>query len=312
MAALGRPGYINLAHAGDLEHDYDPRAMERHAHAVLDAAWAAGVRYFDVARSYGRGEEFLASWLLDRRPAAHDCVVGSKWGYTYTAAWRVDAPVHEVKDHSVGVFVRQLAESQALLGDRLVLYQVHSATLQSGVLGDASVLRALAALRERGVAVGLTLSGPEQARTLVRAMDVRVDGVALFDTVQATWNPLETSAAGSLADAHAEGVGVIIKEALANGRLTDRNHCADFSTRLALLREESGRLGATIDAFVLAAALDCAWADVVLSGAATTAQLVSNLAAFDVVLDGQARERLRKLAEPSSDYWSARSRLPWN
>src|SRR5690242_13516032 len=59
LAALGRPGYINLRHADDLTRDYDPAAMQTRAHATLDAAWAAGVRYFDAARSYGRAEEFL-------------------------------------------------------------------------------------------------------------------------------------------------------------------------------------------------------------------------------------------------------------
>ena len=66
LAALGRPGYINLGHAADLAHDYDVAAMEKRAHAALDAAWAAGVRYFDAARSYGRAEEFLGRWLAAR------------------------------------------------------------------------------------------------------------------------------------------------------------------------------------------------------------------------------------------------------
>ena len=60
LAALGRPGYINLGHATDLSRDYDVAAMADHAHTVLDAAWAAGIRYFDAARSYGRAEEFLS------------------------------------------------------------------------------------------------------------------------------------------------------------------------------------------------------------------------------------------------------------
>ncbi|MCB0130915.1 MAG: hypothetical protein KDD78_08710, partial [Caldilineaceae bacterium] len=50
LAALGRPGYINLGHGDDLAHQYDVAAMEAHAFSVLDAAWAAGVRYFDAAR----------------------------------------------------------------------------------------------------------------------------------------------------------------------------------------------------------------------------------------------------------------------
>src|SRR5438132_12994570 len=63
LAALGRPGYINLGHAADLHREYDVAAMEAGARAVLDAAWEAGVRYFDAARSYGRAEAFLAGWL---------------------------------------------------------------------------------------------------------------------------------------------------------------------------------------------------------------------------------------------------------
>src|SRR5688572_2036479 len=106
LAALGRPGYINIGHAADLGAERDRDAMERAAHVVLDAAYEGGVRYFDAARSYGMAEAFLASWLNRRGIAAGDVVIGSKWGYTYTANWRVDAATHEVKDHSVGVFRR--------------------------------------------------------------------------------------------------------------------------------------------------------------------------------------------------------------
>ena len=150
LAALGRPGYINLGHAGDVG-DTDVDAMERHAHEVLDAAYEGGVRYFDAARSYGRGEAFLASWLGRRGLSRGDVTVGSKWGYTYTADWRVDVDEHEVKDLSVGTLRRQLGETRALLGEHLALYQIHSATIESGVLDDAEVREELARLREEGV-----------------------------------------------------------------------------------------------------------------------------------------------------------------
>jgi hypothetical protein len=49
--------------------------------------------------------------------------------------------------------------------------QVHSATLESGVLSDAGVLEALGRLRrKRGWRVGLSLSGAAQAKTLRVAM----------------------------------------------------------------------------------------------------------------------------------------------
>ena len=63
LAALGRPGYVTLNHASDLGGRYDPPAMELRAHDVLSAAFEAGIRYIDAARSYGRAEDFLASWL---------------------------------------------------------------------------------------------------------------------------------------------------------------------------------------------------------------------------------------------------------
>src|SRR5262249_2519946 len=158
----------------------DPDRMQSHAHAVLDAAYALGVRYFDAARSYGDGERFLASWLRQRALPPGQVVVGSKWGYTYTAGWHVHAEKHEVKDHSLPALLRQSEESRAILGDHLSLYQIHSATLDSGVLDNAEVLSELARLRETGWRIGLSLSGPRQADTLRRALAVRLDGVRLF------------------------------------------------------------------------------------------------------------------------------------
>lgn len=312
LAALGRPGYITLGHAADLERDYRVEAMQGRAAAVLDAAWEGGVRYFDAARSYGRGEEFLAHWLAARRIAPSDVVVGSKWGYAYTAGWRPNAESHEVKGHSLDRLVRQLAESRALLGEHLDIYQIHSATLDSGVLERRDVLERLASLRREGISVGLTVTGPEQARTLRRAMAVRVDGEPIFDCVQATFNLLERSAAGALAEAHDAGLGVIVKEPLANGRLTARNDDPGFARRRRVLDQAAGRLGATIDAMALAAVLAEPWAHVVLSGAASVEQLRSNLAALTLQLDEVTREALAPLGEPAGVYWPTRAALPWN
>ena len=311
MAALGRPGYMVLGHAEDLAGGTAVDAMRGRAHAVLDAAWSLGVRYVDAARSYGRAEEFVASWLAARGLAPGEVVVGSKWGYAYTAGWRVDAEVHEVKEHTPEQLARQSAESLALLGSHLRLYQIHSATLETGVLENAGVIAGLARLKQDGLRVGLSITGARQADTLRRAMEVHVDGVRLFDAVQATWNVLEPSAGPALRDARAAGMGVIVKEALANGRLTTRNTSPAHANDLAVLRAEAERLGTTVDALALAAALAQPWADVVLSGAATVAHLRSNAAALEVKLDGEACDRLGALAWDPEAYWDERSRLPW-
>jgi aryl-alcohol dehydrogenase-like predicted oxidoreductase len=312
LAALGRPGYINIGHASDLGAGRDVAAMEARAHSVFDDAWASGVRYFDAARSYGRAEEFLARWLASRRIDPAEVTVGSKWGYTYTAGWRVDAERHEIKDHSVANLRRQAAESRSLLGEHLDLYQIHSATLDSGVLEDLAVREELARLKGEGLRIGLSLSGPRQTETLRRALDVEVAGERLFDCVQATWNLLEPSAGPALAAAHSIGMGVVVKEALANGRLTARNEDPAFAPNRRVLAEEAIRLETTLDGLALAAVLARPWADVVLSGAATSEQLRSNLAATAVAWDDEAGERLGQLAEDPEGYWATRSRLPWN
>ena len=317
LAALGRPGYITLDHAVDLHGDYDVDAMQRHTHTVLDAAWAAGIRYFDVARSYGRAEEFLATWLRGRGfTFQEECsdlpVVGSKWGYTYTAAWQVEAARHEVKDHTLPVLLRQWQESQSRLAPLLRLYQIHSATFDSGVLTRADVLSELLRLKQTGIAIGLSLSGPDQSAVLAAALDITVDGEPLFDAVQATWNLLEPSCGPRLAEAHQAGWGVIVKEAVANGRLTPRNSDPAFANRLAKLQATADRHQTGVDAVALAAVLAQPWANVVLSGAATVAHLHANIAAHQVRLTPDELDELADLAETPQHYWATRSQLTWN
>jgi aryl-alcohol dehydrogenase-like predicted oxidoreductase len=288
LAALGRPGYITLDRERDLGADRSVTALERRSHEVLSAAYDMGIRYFDAARSYGFAERFLASWLHQRALPPSAITVGSKWGYTYVGDWQVDARVHEVKDHSLAALQRQIAESRALLGQYLDLYQIHSATLESGVLENRGVLAELARLRADGLVIGLSVSGPRQAEVIRRALAVEVDGVNLFQSVQATWNVLEPSAGPALAEAHDAGWGVIIKEALANGRL------------------------ASDDQVAIAAALANPWVDVVLSGAVTIEQLRSNTMAVTVQLSPDELAALARRAEPADQYWKVRGQLAWS
>jgi aryl-alcohol dehydrogenase-like predicted oxidoreductase len=300
LAALGRPGYINLGHGADFAGRTDVPSMRENAHAVLDAAYTAGIRYFDAARSYGLAESFLGSWLSRRGLTAAVVTVGSKWGYTYTADWRVDAEVHEVKELTAATLRRQIAESRELLGSNLRLYQIHSATLESGVFDDAAVLEELARLRAEGLSIGFTVTGPRQRETIERALDLDV-----FDTVQATWNLLEPSAGPALAVARAAGLGVIVKEALANGRLSDRGN-------VPLVTAAARELGASPDALALATVLAQPWVDVVLSGASTAAMIDSNVASREMTIPDDLLERLGTLAEAPEAYWTERSALAWN
>ena len=305
LAALGRPAYITSGRDADLP-DRSVDALRGRSFAVLDAAYAAGVRYFDTARSYGRAEEFLGEWLTAR--GHPDAVCGSKWGYRYTGDWRLDAVKHEVKEHSLAMFTTQLAETRALLGPRLALYQVHSLTEDSPLLGDAVLLAALGSLRDTGVRVGLSTSGPAQAVTLRRALAVQAGGRPLFSAAQVTWNLLETSVADAAAEAAAAGWAILVKEGMANGRLAPG---AGPDGPPAALARAAAEAGTSTDALAIAAALAQPWATVVLSGVVTPAQLAGNLAALAVPSEVVARVTDLGLAEPPPDYWATRSARPW-
>ena len=95
---------------------------------------------------------------------------------------------------------------------------------------------------------------------------------------------------------------MIVKEALANGRLTARGDVAP-------LRQLAERAGTSPDALALAAVLAQPWADVVLSGAATVDTLRSNLRALELEPDP---ELAPELAEDPARYWEERSALAWN
>jgi aryl-alcohol dehydrogenase-like predicted oxidoreductase len=304
LAALGRPAYITSGR----DHDLPNRSvggLRARTFEVLDAAYTAGIRYFDVARSYGRAEEFLAGWLGERDHP--DAVAGSKWGYRYTAGWRLDAEVNEVKEHSLAMFTTQLAQTRALLGSRLALYQVHSLTDDSPLFGDRALLTAMARLRDQGVLLGLSTSGPRQAHALRLALTVTVGGAPLFGAAEVTWNLLETSVAPAAAEAAQAGWAVLVKESVANGRLAPRGDAAGDRSPLA---RAAAVTGTTPDALAIAAALAQPWASVVLSGAVSVTQLHANLAALRLSPSPGIAADLG-LTEAAAAYWTARAARPW-
>jgi aryl-alcohol dehydrogenase-like predicted oxidoreductase len=301
LAAIGRPAYITSGRERDLPGERSRDDLRARAHALLDTAYGLGIRYVDVARSYGDAEQFLASWLEDRRPP--DVFVASKWGYEYVGDWRRDVETHEVKRHDLATYERQLAETRALLGDRLRLYQVHSLTPDSPLLSDVALLDRLAALRDGGVEVGVSTSGPRQAEAVEAALALEVGGRRLVTSVQSTWNLLEPSVGPALAAAHAAGTRVVVKEAVANGRLVG-------ASAPPALAAAAAQLGITPDAAAIGAVLAQPWCDVVLSGAVTPGQLESNVTLDGVPVPAGLTE-LTTLAEPPDSYWATRSARPW-
>ena len=305
LAALGRPAYIAL----DRDRDLGPFSsrsvdeMRARAHAMLDAAWARGVRYVDAARSYGLAEQFLGEWLTHHPERRTELTIGSKWGYRYVADWQRDVDVHEVKDHSLGHFEAQWPETLAALGGAPDLYLIHSVTPDSPALGDAALLDRLRALAADGVRVGISTSGPHQGDVLDAARTLEDTP---FSAVQATVNVLEPSVAPALQRAHDAGWVVVAKEVFANGRLAS-TPAGEPSTPWATALVEA--TGLTPESAALGWALAQPYIDVALTGAVTEQQLDANLEA--VALTHEQLEATPPLAVEPSAYWAARSALTW-
>ena len=91
LAALGRPGYINLNRVSDFQSTQSVSEnrsideMKSQAFEVLDTFYACGGRHVDVARSYGNAELFCSDWIKSRM--YDDVCVSSKWGYKYTGKY---------------------------------------------------------------------------------------------------------------------------------------------------------------------------------------------------------------------------------
>ena len=215
---------------------------------------------------------------------------------------------HEVKDHSAAHLRQQWPESDDLVGSHLRLYQVHSATFDSGILDNVETHEALAALkRDRGWALGLSVSSPAQGAVVDAALKIEVNGERLFDAVQATYNVFEQAPGSSLAAAHQQGVEIIVKEAMANGRVL-----ADAS----LLRY-AAELDCAPDAVALACVLAQPFEPHVLSGAVTADQVASNLGAIAVAdrlrTDPELLGRIMgETRQDSEAYWAERAALAWN
>ena len=139
--------------------------------------------------------------------------ISSKWGYVYTADWEVAADPPEVKHHDVDTFRRQLSETREHLGDWLALYQIHSATPDSGVLGE-----------RRGAERDGRVRPParRQRQRHEPGRDDRSRGVARASSAPCR-RPGTCTSARPRMRWRARGLKVIVKEALANGRLAARD-----------------------------------------------------------------------------------------
>ena len=306
LAALGRPGYINLGHHQNIGPDKSKEAMYFQAEKVLNFAYQSGIQYFDVARVYGASEEFLSKWI--RKQNQFNGYVGSKWGYEYLADWKIDADVHERKDHSAAFLKQQWVETRLNLGKNIDLYQIHSVTPESNVLNDRNVLNELQNIKKSGIEIGISTSGPSQAETIKKLLEInKVEN--LFTFIQCTINILEQSCQQILIEASESKINIIAKEIFANGRLSAANK--EFHQKeILILRNLALDLNLSLEELSLIWAYQQKYINIVLTGAATVEQLQSNIDAIskkDLTLPN-----LLELGTSKESYWQSRKSLKWN
>ena len=306
LAALGRPGYINIGHDNDLGSDKSKSSMRDYCHQVLDFAYSNGVRYFDTARVYGEAEEFLSSWI--RKQSQFNGFVGSKWGYEYLANWEVNADKHERKDHSAAFLKQQWVETRMNLGKNVDLYHIHSVTPESSVLDDPAVIKELEIIKKNGLEIGISTSGPEQKKTIEKFLKIN-EKLKLFSFLQSTVNIFEQSCIPILKEAHNQKINIIAKEVFSNGLLTNANK--DYhQEQLQNLQNIAKEINLTLEQLSYLWVYQLPFIKIILTGASTISQLQENLNCLNKL--NTTIPNLDNFNLSVDDYWSTRKSLSWN
>lgn len=306
-AAIGRPQYINIKQKSD--EAFSLEAFKQNGIKILDAAYAQGIKYFDTAPGYGFAEKLLIDWILGKKD--DEIEIATKWGYTYVADFDPNAKIHEVKEHSLQKLNEQWKQSKQL-SPHLSTYQIHSATIETGVLDNKEVLHRLFELKNKhGILIGITTTGSDQISVIKKALDIEVEGKQIFDVYQVTYNLFDQSLATISEELSNQNKRTIIKEALANGRVFPNENYPNYSKAYKKLIDLSEKYETGIDAIALRFCLDSIPVYKVLSGASNVQHLSDNLKVSDFELDKSDVLALKELAVSTEFYWDERSKLSW-
>ena len=307
-AALGRPQYINLRQEDASEFDLE--SFKQNGVNVLEEAYHMGIRYFDTAPGYGIAEKIVMDWLQTKNDKT--IKIATKWGYTYVANFDAKAKVHELKEHSLSKLNEQWEVSKDL-ASHLQLYQIHSATLETKVLENEAVLERLAFLKnENQLQMGITTTGTDQVEVIQRALDVSIDGNQLFDAFQVTYNILDQSVLSISEELARQNKKLIIKEALANGRLFRNKKFIHYRKLFNYLEALAQKYQVGVDAIALNYCGNTLPKSMVLSGASNHMHLEGNIKAKSFALSQDELQQLHVFRISEAMYWDERKLLAWN
>lgn len=307
-AAIGRPQYINIRNEKSVAFDLE--TFKQSGHEVLDSAFEQGIRYFDTAPGYGLAEQLLINWVKSKNDDSIE--IATKWGYEYVANFDPKASIHEVKDHSLNQLLKQWEVSKQLF-PHLSTLQIHSATFDTGILENQEVLEKLAELKTtHNVLIGLTSTGDNQVKVLTKALDIKVNGENLFEVFQVTYNILDQSLLSILDLIKENNNRIVIKEALANGRIFPNEQYPHYQKMYFTLEQLSKKYAVGIDVIALQFCHQTINPFIVLSGASTNNQLEENLKTNDFELSEEEITLLKSFKVNPKNYWTERKKLAWN
>ena len=306
-AAIGRPQYINIKNKATEAFAFN--AFKAKGNQVLETAYQQGIRYFDTAPGYGLAEQLVFDWIKDKND--HSIKVATKWGYTYVADFDPNASIHELKDHNVNQLVKQWEVSKKLL-PYLSTLQIHSATFDTSVLENEEVLQKLAQIKsEHNILIGLTTTGDNQIEVLKKALEVEIENTSLFEVFQITYNLLDQSLSEISDLIKANGNRIVIKEALANGRVFPNPNYPAYKDMYISLGQMANKYSVGIDAIALQFCIQTIDPFMVLSGASEPDQIKENLKSNEFQLLEEDLSKLRTFRINATDYWSERKQLNW-
>lgn len=307
-AAIGRPIYINIRHDKP-RVDLSLPEFRANGIQILNNAYDNGVRFFDASPGYGLVESLLIEWLQQKNDS--DITVATKWGLSYVANFDINATTHEVKEHSLERLNAQWEFSKKLLPN-LKIYQVHSATLDTGVLENKAILQRLYQIkREYNIVIGLTTTGVNQVEVLKKAVDIEIESEPLFNSFQSTYNIMDQSILQAKSLLTKDKRKLIIKESLANGRLIPNTLFKEHSKLYRYLTILADKYNVEADAIAIRFCMDSFSEAICLIGANNTDQLQSNLKVKTFQLQEHEIEELSSFKINPAIYWKERNQLPW-
>jgi len=214
---------LGTAQLGNLYRE----TTEEEAAGALDAAWDAGIRYFDTAPHYGLGlSERRVGRLLGTRPR-DEYVISTKVGRLLVPNPRgvgrdaegfdVPATTRRVRDYSRDGVLRSLDDSLRRLGlDRVDILYLHDPD-EYWEQASTEAVPALIELRDQGVigAIGVGMNQSEMPARFVRECDIDLVMLAGRYTL------MEQGALDELLPlAEARGVGIVIAGVYNSGLLS--------------------------------------------------------------------------------------------